>query len=490
MNHFNLLMILQTLVDFFEGYFLQQFYGHFLEERFEKRLWNNFHILILYVGFQYIKKWILPADYRVFHMAENLILTALLLIFLIICFYKNTGMISIFLVVSFMAIQESGRIFTLVFPYTADLLIDILLPYGKGNTFFLTILIVNGIWILAYFIRILILYFSLKGIRESFHENQFPIHSVELQFLLIPGLTSLCINILLNLVMFRVGEEGQQEFLFDIYPVLRWFMPVLLGLSLLSVVYGVKLFQDMVLLNRERSSRIVLEKQIESMQEYIEEIKRVQSGLRSMKHDMKNTFSVIMQLISREEGKEELCRYLSGFNQAVSNLEYRFQTGNTVVDALLNMKYHEALLEMPDLKLDAGELLFPGTFSIESYDIGIIVGNALDNAIDACRKLKMEKPEEKVYVKLSSFQRRKMIFLEVENTFNGNVVMEKTSEFPVSDKDQKEIHGVEMANIKYAAEKYHGAVQWEAKGMIFVLSVMLKNHNNSDATKMDCLNKN
>ena len=83
-----------------------------------------------------------------------------------------------------------------------------------------------------------------------------------------------------------------------------------------------------------------------------------------------------------------------------------------------------------------------------------------------------------------------MIFLEVENTFNGNVVMEKTSEFPVSDKDQKEIHGVEMANIKYAAEKYHGAVQWEAKGMIFVLSVMLKNHNNSDATKMDCLNKN
>lgn len=104
-------------------------------------------------------------------------------------------MISIFLVVSFMAIQESGRIFTLVFPYTADLLIDILLPYGKGNTFFLTILIVNGIWILAYFIRILILYFSLKGIRESFHENQFPIHSVELQFLLIPGLTSLCINI-------------------------------------------------------------------------------------------------------------------------------------------------------------------------------------------------------------------------------------------------------------------------------------------------------
>lgn len=30
MDHFNLLMVLQTLVDFFEGYFLQQFYGDFL----------------------------------------------------------------------------------------------------------------------------------------------------------------------------------------------------------------------------------------------------------------------------------------------------------------------------------------------------------------------------------------------------------------------------------------------------------------------------
>lgn len=475
MNHFNLLMVLQTLVDFFEGFFLEQFYSGFFEERFQKKSWNRIGVIAIYVMFQYIKKLILPADYRMTHITENLVLTCFLLFFLVILFYKNVGVISIFLIVSFMAIQESSRIFTLIFPYIADLMINILCQYVEKHFFFFMVLIVNGIWILAYLIRILVMYLSLKSIRENFCEKHFHIHSVELQFLMIPGLTSLCISILLNFIMFRIGEGGEQEFLFDAYPVLRLFMPVMLVLSLLSILYGVKLFQDMILLNRERSSRVVLEKQIKSMQEYIEETKRVQSGIRSMKHDMKNTLAVIMQLTSKEEGKEELYHYLSGFNQTMNSLEYRFHTGNTVVDVLLNMKCHETMFVIPDLKVDTDELLFPDTFIIQSYDIGIIVGNALDNAIDACKKLKMEKPEAEVYVKLSSFQRRKMFFLEVKNTFNGKLLVEKSSEFPISDKNYGEIHGMGLSNIKYAAEKYHGAVKWEAKGMIFVLSVMLMN---------------
>ena len=103
------------------------------------------------------------------------------------------------------------------------------------------------------------------------------------------------------------------------------------------------------------------------------------------------------------------------------------------------------------------------------------MGNALDNAVRACKKLKEEKPEAEVYIKLSSFQKRNMFFLEVENSFNGTLILEKSWEFPVSDKEQGESHGMGLANIKYAAEKYHGAVKWEVKDMVFILSVMIKN---------------
>ena len=115
MNHFNLLFILQTLVDFFEGSFLQQFYGDFFDERFQRKSWNRVSVVITYVMFQYIKKIFLPTDYRMFYITENLILTFFFLLFLGLCFYKNIGLISIFLVVSFMSIQETSRIFALIF---------------------------------------------------------------------------------------------------------------------------------------------------------------------------------------------------------------------------------------------------------------------------------------------------------------------------------------------------------------------------------------
>ncbi len=484
LNHFNLLMVLQFLEDFLEGYFLQQLYSEFFDSKFQNKWGNGLGVVVLYVAFQYIKKFILPADYRIFHITENLILTGFSLIFLLLCFYQKISGISIFLIISFMAIQETSRIFTLIFPYAGDILTNLLYQYVKNRIIFIrkhiflfTVLIVNVVWILAYLIRIWVIYFSLKSIKKNFSEKQFPIHSTELKFLLIPGLTSLGITVLLNLIMFRVGENGEQEFLFDIYPVLRLFMPIMLVLSLLSILYGVKLFQDMLLLNRERSSRLVLEKQIESIKEYIKETQRMQSGIRSIKHDMKNTLSIIKQLASEnsEAPNTELYRYISGLSQTMNSLESRFKTGNIIVDCLLNMKYQEAICMIPDLKIDVDNLLFPQTLTVESYDIGIIIGNALDNAIDACKKLKIEKPEADVYIKLSCFHKRAMFFLEVENSFHGKLIQKKCSEFPLSDKESGELHGMGLMNIKNAAEKYHGAVKWEVRGLVFVLSIMLKN---------------
>ena len=102
--------------------------------------------------------------------------------------------------------------------------------------------------------------------------------------------------------MVDTAENGVPETLYDRYPSLMVIMPVILLLLLFSVMFGVKLFQDMICWNREKSSRIILEKQVSSLQEHMGEMERVYSGIRGMRHDMKNTISVIMQLAA---GKEE-----------------------------------------------------------------------------------------------------------------------------------------------------------------------------------------
>ena len=118
---------------------------------------------------------------------------------------------------------------------------------------------------------------------------------------------------------------------------------------------------------------------------------------------------------------------------------------------------------------------FSENMHIQSYDIGVIIGNALDNAIEACRKLKAEQQEAETFIRISSFTRGKMFFIEVENSFNGKVRRKKQSEFPVTEKSDNRAHGMGLANIKHTAEKYHGGVDWTAEGKVFMLSVMMKN---------------
>ena len=116
--------------------------------------------------------------------------------------------------------------------------------------------------------------------------------------------------------------------------------------------------------------------------------------IRSLKHDMRNTLDVVERLAGKDtkqsEGQSvgELQSYLAELNRTMKNMESRFQTGSVVADILLEMKCHEAQQNMPDLKVDAEGLLFSDSLLIQSYDNGVILGNALDNALEACRKMR------------------------------------------------------------------------------------------------------
>lgn len=123
--------------------------------------------------------------------------------------------------------------------------------------------------------------------------------------------------------------------------------------------------------------------------------------------------------------------------------------------------------------------MFPANLNIQSYDIGVILGNALDNAFEACQKLSAV-PGENPYICLSSFQKGKMFFIEIENSFDGKLIRRKHSEFPVTDKEDKKSHGIGLTNIKSTAEKYGGAVDWSVNKNVFMLTVMMKNERRNE----------
>ena len=482
--------LLEVFSAMFQGYCLQYFFGSFLEGRIRNRRISVLAVTALYGALRLGTGFFLPKGYTSFWVFVRMAVILCIISVTALAFYRALGKMALFLIVTFMAVGEMSF-------FLAHMLFELgnhlfrLWDWCLGNGYISSLEFYNciasitlmGNQILFYAIGAAVLYFTLRRVVQDYREKEYAVHRTELLFILTPGLAGLMVCTLLRITI-DTAENGAPETLYDRYPSLMVIMPVILLLLLFSVMFGVKFFQDMICWNREKSSRIILEKQVSSLQEHMGEMERVYSGIRGMRHDMKNTISLIMQLVAGKE--EELQAYLEELNQTMDRLEFRFKTGNTVVDTLLNMKYHEIIRAVPDLRMDVEGLQFPEKLFIQSYDIGIILGNALDNAMEACRKLKVKEPDAEAFIRISSFQKRELFFLKVENSFDGKVVRKPQNEFPVTDKADRENHGIGLANIKSTAEKYQGTMDFKVKGRVFILSVMMKNEGrNEDGFRSD-----
>lgn len=475
--------IVEVLIVFFQGYCLQSFYHSFMKTRREGWLGSRYGIFIIWVVMRLLMGYFWTMDYNQIKLQGKQFLTIAVLLVATYGLYEARRGMKAFLAITFLAVNEICLLISFMILEFGGVLFSLWSwclekRYVTSINVFmmLTQATAAGLMILTLVAFSLLLYNSLKSITNRYREKEYAIHRTELFFILTPGMTALLLCLLLRMLMVTVEDKIPMT-LYDRYPVLLVLVPVILVLSLFSIICSVQLFQRMIRLNREKSNRIILEKQLQNMQEHIGEVERLYSGIRSVRHDMKNQLAVAMQLAGREKDSEgeELRTYLAGLNQALEDMEIPIRTGNTVVDTILNMKYHEGVSEMPDLRMETEELVVSDKLKIRNYDIGIILCNALDNAIEACRKLKEKDREAEVFIRLFSFRRGNMFFLEIENSFDGVLIRKRESEFPMTDKNDSEAHGIGLYNIKNSAEKYHGAVDWNVRGRVFVLTVMLRN---------------
>lgn len=481
-------VLLEIVSAMFQGYCLQYFYGSFLDGRIRNRRINGLAAAALYGVLRLGAGAFLPQGYGSLGTFVRLAVTAGIIAVVNYVFYRTGGKMRFFLIVVFMAVSEISVFLAYTFGQIGDVLIalwgwcmekEYIASASILSVF--THVTVIGINVLVFMVSAIVMYFLLKGVAKAFQEKSYGIGNTELLFLITPSLMGVLVCSLFRVILLTM-EDGTPKQIYDRYPSLIAIVPAILILSLLSIVFGVRLFQDMIYRNREKSSRVILEKQVSSLQEHMGEMERVYSGIRGMKHDMKNTLSVIMRLAAgKERGREgELQAYLEELNKTMDRLEFCFKTGNTVVDTLLNMKYHESIRMVPDLQMDVEGLQFPEKLFIQSYDIGIILGNALDNAIEACRKLKAKEPDAGAFIRIDSFKKRELFFLKVENSFDGRLVLKAKEGFPITDKADKKSHGIGLANIKSTAEKYQGTMDFKVKGRVFILSVMMKNERRSE----------
>lgn len=95
---------------------------------------------------------------------------------------------------------------------------------------------------------------------------------------------------------------------------------------------------------------------------------------------------------------------------------------------------------------------------IDVYDIAIILNNALENAFTACQSVTNEKS-----INLHSYLKGNLFFIEIENTFNGQLIFNEATGLPETQKPDKKLHGIGLTNIQKCAKKYLGDLDIEIR---------------------------
>ncbi len=396
------------------------------------------------------------------------------------CFYTGTRKQLALITMMFAAVSEIGRFMSFTLSIFWNMVYDLGCRWFEQGYPRVTvedyIFYTKVLGIIQQFsyaiVFVAVTFYACRYVKRVYKSRDLPLHRTEFLFLMLPCVSSFLLCTLLRVIMYTT-ENAMPKLVFEAFPLLKGIVPFLLVLCLFSILFSVKLYQEMLALNEERNRRAVLEKQVVSMEEHARELERLYSGVRSMKHDMKNQLAVLGSLIGRREGGEELPGYLEQLNHTLGKLDLPFQTGSTVVDSLLSMKYHEVCEKLPGVRFEADGLIFPKDCPVQPTDLCIILGNALDNAIEACEKAKGSTGQEEGFIRLRSQCCRETLLLIMENNFDGELRLCRGNAFPGTTKADSDAHGIGMHNIRTAARRCGGGVTWEAKGNCFILTVML-----------------
>ena len=223
-----------------------------------------------------------------------------------------------------------------------------------------------------------------------------------------------------------------------------------------SIVTSIGLY--MVLLLYDYSRRLLKEKKRSAKREM-----QASDDIRRLYHDVKNHLLAIQSMAGNEG---ELGDYLKELLPQFEGYETQVRTGNHTVDAIISEKIQLAYRDgiRFNVCLDLGQL-----GNIKTVDLVTIFGNAIDNAIEALKKI--EGGDKYLYIKSSRFANN--VIIKFENRFSGSV--ELRGDVPVTSKKDADMHGIGISSIRNAVSRYGGTVNVKAdnENKMFTLMVML-----------------
>lgn len=238
--------------------------------------------------------------------------------------------------------------------------------------------------------------------------------------------------------------------------IMGWIFLVMVAMLIISLVFAISVFTDAVKAALHAQEKEYYLTQCHLMQESVEHIK-------SIRHDMKIHLATINGY-STKINATEITDYTANLLNDIGEAELYSNTGNVAIDSIINYKLKNIKKDRikPEIRL-----LIPTVLNIEISDLATIIGNLLDNALNAV--LMLEENKEKK-IKLDIEYNRESLVIQADNTFDGVV---NYQEGQIITRQNKTSHGHGLKNIKKVVDRHNGYMDITHDNGIFSVAILL-----------------
>lgn len=236
---------------------------------------------------------------------------------------------------------------------------------------------------------------------------------------------------------------------------------ILLFLGILVLAVAVFFFLRLLIL-------YLVDKKIDTYQndlieKHCEEVENMYRQVRGWRHDYKHHIQTMKAHLAMKQ-YDELDTYLSELDTDLTTVDTVIKTGNVRIDAVLNSKL--AVAKRKGICVNA-KAIVPKDLAVSEVDLCIIIGNLLDNAIEACEK---EPEEEKRFIRVYIDILKAQLYIYVANSMTNEI--KKVGKNYLTTKTAG--HGFGLMRVDRVVARYNGYLNRQHEEGVFATEIMLK----------------
>lgn len=233
-----------------------------------------------------------------------------------------------------------------------------------------------------------------------------------------------------------------------------WDVLLLCALAVLNVVmvFYLEWIQGALAAQKENELQ---ERQYQMQLQYYQRLHENQEETRALWHDIKKYLNAI-RTVESEQAADQTAALIREAEQAAEGIKPISDVGNYVIDAILDDYLAQAREAETDVQLDA---MLPASLNISPIDLYVILGNTLDNALEACSRL--PKAQRWLHIKLR--YQGQTFFYQAENPKPAGASARKPGA----------VHGYGLKNVRRCVEKYSGRLILDDEDGLYRVTVRM-----------------